>query len=280
MTEMARDDAAKIVRDFVAERLDGELDALQDFDISTLADDAKYGRQGQNDFDADDCLLTRAVCVLAWSDVFPGLDMLSIGSKRAYRGDTMNTFHTMFGRDMEEWPGHYRGIEKFHPDDEMRNLAGSFLHVVTTIGNYVVLPNRPNRNRETLNTYRGCHPEWHDYFDEFMAALEKVLADAPGQDGVLRDLVRERNGDAFGAYFGAAGFRKLAERLFLGDYLGEDGHALILYSRETGKVMHHWMEPRPPDEEYMRGARWYVRNAVRIIRSRAERIVNALRSKI
>lgn len=48
----------------------------------------------------------------------------------------------------------------------------------------------------------------------------------------------------------------------------------------TGKVMFHWMKPRPSEEEYLKGAQWYARNAIQIIRARAERIVNVLAEKL
>jgi len=276
----ANEDARQLVRDFVKERLNGELDRLKDFNFATLEDDVKYGQQEGLDFDADDCLLARAIYVLVWSDVFPCMNMQSVGKGRAYRGDTMNTFHTMFGREIPEQPGCFCGLENFHPDENMRHLARRFHALVPTIGNYVVLPNYADKNGKTLNTYRGCHLLWRDYFDQFMVALEAVLANGPRQDAELRTLVWERNRFAFEKYARAEGFRRLAERLFLNEYIKESGHAFTFNTCVTGKVMYHWMKPRPSDEEYLKGAQWYARNAIQIIHARAERIVNVLQEKL
>ena len=276
----AHEDARQLVRDFVGERLEGKLDRLKDFNFASLENDVKYGQQKGIDFDADDCLLARAIYVLVWGDVFPCMNMLSVGSGRAYRGDTMNTFHTMFGREIPEQPGYYRGLESFHPDEKMRSLARQFHKLVPTIGNYIVLPNRKGRNGETINKYRGCHDLWHDYFDQFLVALENVLTDAPQQDAELRTLVKKCNDFAFCRYRGAEGFRQMAERLMLDGYLGENGHAFIFNTVMTGKVQYHWMELRPSDEEYLKGAQWYARNAIQIIHSRAERIIDSLTDKI
>ena len=277
---VAHEDARELVRSFVAERLDGELDRLKDFDLSTLEDDKKYGQQSGHNFDADDCLLARAIYVLVWGDVFPYLNMLSVGSGQAYRGDTMNTFNTMFGREMPERPSCYWGLESFHPDENMRVLARRFHNLVPTIGNYVVLPNYADRNGKTLNTYRGCHLQWRDFFDQFMVALEAVLTDAPRQDTKLRTLVRVQNDFAFEKYESSEGFHKLAERLFLDEYIEENGHAFLFNTCMTDKVMYYWMNPRPSDEEYLKGAQWYARNAIQIIHARAERIVNVLYEKV
>jgi len=276
----AREDARELVRDFVEERLDGQLDRLRDFNLSTLADDEKYGQERGQGFDADDCLLARAIYVLVWGDVFPYLNMLSVGPGRAYRGDTMNTFNTVFGREMQERPGCYWGLESFHPDEKTRVLARDFHELVPTIGNYVVLPNYADGNGKTLNTYRGCHSQWRDYFDQFMVALEAVLTNLPGQDARLHALVRDWNDYAFEKYADSDGFRTLVNQLFLDDYLDEGGHAFAFNAVMTGKVMFHWMKPRPSDEEYLQGAQWYVRNAIRIIHARAERIVNVLYERI
>lgn len=280
MLAYAHEDARELVRDFIAERLDGDLDKLKDFNLSSLENDIKYGQQDGGTFDADDCILSRAIYVLIWGDVFPYLNMLSVGHGRPYRGDTMNTFNTMFGREIPEQPGCYYGLENFHPDEKMRVLARKFHELVPTIGNYVVLPNYADENRKTINTYRGCHFRWRDYFDQFMTALESVLADAPGQDAGLRELVREQNAHAFSDFSDPDGFQHLTERLFLDAYLGEDGHAVAFNTAMTGKVMYHWMKPRPSDEEYLKSAQWYARNAIQIIRTRAERIVNVLAEKL
>ena len=273
------EDARQLVCDFVKERLNGELDRLKDFNFSALENDVKYGQQEGLGFDADDCLLARAIYVLLWGNVFPCMNMLSVGKGRAYRGDTMNTFHTMFGRELPERPGFFCGLENFNPDENMRKLSRKFYALVPTIGNFVVLPNYADRNGNTLNTYRGSHLLWHDYFDQFLAALEAVLADAPEQDAELRALVWERNDFAFEEYASFEGFRRLVERLFLNEYTEESGHAFIFNTCMTGKVMYHWMRPRPSDDEYMKGAQWYARNAIQIIHARAERIVNVLYEK-
>ena len=280
MLAYAHEDARELVRDFIAEHLDGDLDRLKDFNLSTLDGDKKYGQQEGNSFDADDCILARAIYVLVWGDVFPYLNMLSIGSGRAYRGDTMNTFNTMFGREIPEQPGCYYGLENFHPDERTRSLARKFHELVPTIGNYVVLPNYADGNRKTINTYRGCHFRWRDYFDQFMMALEAVLTNASEQDAALRTLIIDKNDYAFEKYMGTEGFHALAERLFLDGYIEENGHSFAFNTVMTGKVMYHWMKPRPSDEEYLQGAQWYARNAIQIIRARAERIVNVLAEKL
>ena len=280
MLALAREEARKLVRDFVKERLHGDLSRLRDFNFITLKNDVKYGQDKGQYFDADDCLLSRAIYVLVWGDVFPCMSMPSIGNGRAYRGDTMNTFHTMFGRETSGQPGYYLGLESFHPDDETRCLARAFHEVVPTIGNCIVLPNHADRNGKTLNTYRGSHFKWRDYFGQFLAALKDVLLDAPQQDAGLHALVKEHNHHAFGKYTGLDGFHNLAKQFFLDAYLDENGHDLTINSVISGKIIYHWMKPRPSDDEYLKEARSYARNAMRIIHSRSQRIVDALAKEL
>ena len=42
----------------------------------------------------------------------------------------------------------------------------------------------------SINQYRGCHAEWHDYEDRFLAALYKVLTEKSDHEEDLQDFVQ------------------------------------------------------------------------------------------
>lgn len=63
----------------------------------------------------------------------------------------MNTFNTMFGKEVENQPGFFRGAEKYHPSDEFREKVRQFDKLCRNIGNYVVLPN-----------YFACRTNWSE----------------------------------------------------------------------------------------------------------------------
>ncbi len=117
--------AIDLVLKFVDEELQGNLDALADFDLATLEGHPLYGAPDRT-FDTDDCHLVRALFEVLYADALPGLALPTLGTGRAYRGDTLNTFHTLFGRPIPEQPGRFAGLERHHPSDDLRARAAAF----------------------------------------------------------------------------------------------------------------------------------------------------------
>ena len=111
--------ARQLLQDFIREKLNGTLENIRTFDIKTLRGDDKFGCPGRY-FDCDDTEIMRAIYVVLWGDALPDLSMDTLGNTGKYRGDTMNSFHTMFGREIPERPGFYAGLEKYHPSEELR----------------------------------------------------------------------------------------------------------------------------------------------------------------
>ena len=272
----AHEDARELVQDFVAERLGGDLGKLKDFNLSSLENDEKYGQLPGNDFDADDCQLSRAIYVIVWGDKMPYLNMLSIGRGRSYRGDTMNTFNTVFGKEIEGNLGHFGGIEAYNPDEELRSRVRQFSRLCPTIGNYILLPNNSIKGIGTINTFRGCHEKWHDFFDQYLIGLERVLCNQQGQDETLRKFVKERNSLLFSRYSGREGFAHYVRDFYLEDYIRPDGHAADLFGNGEGDVLFHWRKPKLGNEEYCRRASNYLDKAIAVIDRRADKMIKAI----
>ena len=275
-------DAQTLLRAFVREKLSGDLRNFKEFDFETLKDDDLFGCIDREKFDGDDTYIIRAVYVLLFGKAFPDMtDWREIGPGKGYRGDTIHTFHTAFGRANPDKPGHFYGIDRFAPvDDALYERIRRFRKRVCTLGNYVVLPNSAVKVDDrfvTLNTYRGTN-RWRDYFDRFMSALEPCLSTGSDADKTLYRLVHERNESAFAAYKGRGGFARLAENLLLDDYLDAEGHAGDLFADADGKVRFHWEKPQPPREVYLRDAVNYLDRAERIISRRADRMIEMLKA--
>ena len=207
MTEQA----VQLVKEFVNEELSGDWQKFINFDFNLLHDSGKFGCPERN-FDCDDTNIMRAIYVVLWQDKLPNLAMDNIGYRKQYRGDTVNTFHTMFGRAIEGRPGFFAGLEKYSPPDEMREKVRHFGKLCSNIGNYVVLPNFYAR-QTTLNCYRGTN-DWHDFFDRFLMELYKVLTGTDGADDTLQDLVKA-NDFCFQKFQGRAGFAEFIQTLLL-----------------------------------------------------------------
>ena len=143
----------------------------------------------------------------------------------------------------------------------------------------MVLPNSAVKGEKsfiTLNTYRGTN-HWHDYFDQFLLALEPCLVNGDKSDKTLYKLVHERNHYAFDNYKSQDGFTRLVKNLLLDDYLDADGHARNLFADVNGKVRFHWEKPQPPRELYLQGVTKYLDHAEKIIFNRADRMIEMLK---
>lgn len=181
-----------IVRDFIEEVLDGDIEKLRDFcfeDLITYEDNiSDYIGSIE---DPDMYIITRAIYIILWGDIY-NLSFSKMGSwnwmnEYAFRGDTMNSFNTVFGRmNIEEgkdfaWRAKLYGAHKY---PELWEKIKEFYKLYHSIGNFIVIPNR-GRIRNGINGARAGYSSKYtcesmrDYFDWFLIALyeyqQKVL---------------------------------------------------------------------------------------------------------
>lgn len=265
-----KDTAVRSVRDFIDEMLEGDVDNLASFNFKTLKNSEKFGCPHRN-FDCDDTNIMRALYVVLWDDLFPGLSMNNFGYRRQYRGDTMNTFHTMFGREIPGKCGFFAGLEKYSPSDELREKVRDFSNFCSSVGNYVVLPNYYAQGT-TLNCYRGTN-KWHDFFDRFLMELYKVLTGSGEQDKTLQELVTI-NDFGFKKFRSHEAFRAFINGLLLQDYVSEDGRPVQIFA-----MNYHWKNEKDPDQ-YFRDAELYLKQTEKIIRKRSAMICELLKTKL
>lgn len=261
-------EAIGLVQKFVAEELRGNLDDLADFDLATLEGHALYGAPGRT-IDTDDCNLVRALFDVLYADALPGLSLAALGTGRAYRGDTLNTFHTLFGRPIPGQPGRFAGLERYHPTDDLRARAAAFHRTYHTLGNLAPLPNR-SLGRNTFNTYRGTHPAWRDAFPAFLQNLSLALLADSAADPTLCELV-ELNAEAFREFRAPDGLARFAQRLDLDDYLDPSSGLPIPHYAPNAHFL------RQGDEAYLASADRYLAVAPLLIQRRAARMIVRLR---
>jgi len=266
------DEAKKLLLQFTAEELDGDWEKLKDFDFLELKHSKVYGCPGRG-FDCDDTNLARAIYALVWGGTFKDLTSHNQGRGMPYRGDTMNSFHTMFGRELKDSPGLFAGFEKYAPDDAFRERVKTFHRRYHSIGNFVVLPNLPVDNGDTINLYRGTHPAWRDYFDRFLIHLDRCFCDSPEQDPGLRQLVK-KNDFFFQPFRGSGKLHRLAEICLWEDYLGDDGSPTQIF-----EFYFHWKKSDNHDA-YFKAAKLYLEESLRIIDRRTARMIATLKLRL
>lgn len=93
--------------------------------------------------------LTRAICFILWGEIFPDLTASDIGTGQKYRGDTLNTFNTVFGSYFPEQHSCV-GIERSNASESLRVLANKFHAAYHSIGNFILLPNIAETDKSGL----------------------------------------------------------------------------------------------------------------------------------
>lgn len=260
----------KLLR-FVNKYLDGNIDNIVSFPLSKLYHDKEFGCPSDRRFDFDDTELMRCIYVLIFSDIWPGLSLDTLANY-SYRGDTMNTYNTLFGRP--EYGGCiHPGLEKFSPSPELSAKVADFrLEKYNRIGNMVVFPNIW-LNGTTINRYRGCHPRWRDFFDRFLVAFKDVLVGSKESDKGLINLVRA-NSEYLSPFISEDGFNKMTKGLFLEDYLDAAGNPVI-----RSKGFYFWNRSLNPID-YCQEAHRYIDFSNRVIENRSKRMLDALKSNL
>lgn len=258
-------DCIYIIKRFVDEKLNGNIEALQTFDLNNLKFDKVYGKAaGAPMFDPDDTIIARAIYNVVFQNAWKNLSMENCGEGKL-RGDTMNSFATLFSYTWDD-----KFTPRWNPNEELSLKRLEFNKTCFTIGNMMVLPDR-RIGKWSINKYRGCHDEWHDYMDRSLEGLRKVLLNLPNKDEDLADLV-ELNKDDFNPYFGEEGWHKFIINNMLEDYVDEHFLPVI-----KSKGYTYWRIIYTNRERYFKECNRYIDDSTNIIMSRGKRIIEKLK---
>ena len=155
-----------IVKSFVSDALNGDVSMLKDENITLLinriSDRKKRNLYFGSIADPDMYYITQAIYILIWGHVFD-LTFEKLGSwgrvKHPFRGDTMNSFNSVFGKE-------YLIAKRYNVNKNLLKNIEEYLSLYHSIGNFIVIPNKLNLNRQRANYYT-----LQDYFDSFLGAL-------------------------------------------------------------------------------------------------------------
>ena len=262
--------AKSLINNFVEERLQGKLNELVSFDFAQLRGDKKYGVCGGNSFDCDNTKLSKAIYLLVFEDVWNDLSFVSL-EKGEYRGDTINSFNTTFGK--ANVTGGFAGLNRFNPDENLQQRVLKFYSLYHTIGNFMVLPNACV-NGYTLNTFRGSYHQWRDYVDKFVGALHLLLTSPQSANNEEFHQLITANIKDFEPYYHQEGFELLMDKLLLNDCIDQDGMPKQLFD-----VVYHW-DKRLTRDKYLRHVNQYLDFCESFIEKRGAKMVEILASKL
>jgi hypothetical protein len=264
------DKAKYLINDFVEERLQGDLSKLACFDFAQLRGDRKYGSCSGNLFDCDNTNIANAIYLLVFDGVWIDISQETL-ENGLYRGDTINTFNTIFGKPIAV--GGFAGLSRFEPSEELQQRVWKFHSQYHTIGNCMVLPNA-RVGKYSLNTFRGTYPHWRDYIDKFVEALHQQLTESQNCDNETFCQLMAANAKDFEPYRSQAGFELLMGKLLLDDCINNNGKPKQLFDS-----VYHWDKSLARDI-YLKHIDQYLDFSESFIEKRGARVVEILATKL
>lgn len=154
------------LKKFIAERLDGDIKNLKDFDFYTLKEDTDFGDRRVSVVGLES-MIVKSILTLAFADTYPDFTYESM-DKHKYKADTINITNTIFGINFEDY---YKALETYDAPSELHARVVRFGKKVHTIGNIMVLPFGLHQMRDTKPLGRG-------YCDVFLTEFYKMMTGA------------------------------------------------------------------------------------------------------
>ncbi|HBI94446.1 MAG TPA: hypothetical protein DDY58_19570 [Terrisporobacter glycolicus] len=276
-----------LINDFINNTLNGEIERLKTYYFDDLKGNLKYSYPKCENisgwiFDCDDTVLARAIYCVIWGYIFE-LKVDNIGpwnkktGKKIYRGDTMNSFNTLFGNSNS---GIFAYRARFYGLDEdiaiWQNII-RFRYKYHTIGNFIVIPNKGN-----INGVRGR--KLKDYFDLFLLDIYEYK-----KNNVCK-LKEQFDKNSFYKDFS---MNSIKEIFFLEDYFkGEIPKEFINTSKDARYKITRSKEERIKrekskgkidyflEEEYKKLVHSYLAKSEQVIDNRADKIIKILKDEL
>lgn len=263
--ELDRHNCKKLLTEFINDHLAGDIEKLHHFNFTQLINCKKYGAS-KHGFDSDNAKLANTIYYLIWEKKLPELELKEIGTGKKYRGDTLNTFNTLF-----------KGIDKFCPDKEFLSNVKEFKSKYVSIGNFMLMPNvsiLAGKATRTINTYRGTN-SWRDYFDRFLWELNVFYSTNGECDKSLSDLIESNR-----FYFNEINtIERFINVNCLGSYLDTSGKIKVFFD----PYLYHWKYKKITDEVkdfYFQFSKKYMKEASKIIDNRSTIMVSHLKDAL
>jgi len=249
--------ALNMVKDFIKERLGGDINLLRDFDLRTLSSDDKYG--------ADNMLsrmkIVRAIMSLAFADCWPNLNYDSIEHYKYNSGYINYTSDIFGGSILDEY---FKGMDKYHPSREQHLRAVKVNHMMDTIGNLMVTP-----HKAPIGSYGSAYR----YADKYLQAMYDVFTEKKTASKNLKNAFWQ-NCKMMKDYQGEVGYYKFIRNMMLEDYVDGNGLPMEIFDN-----VRCWQNDLGRDD-YFRAVEKFCTFCDVAIPKRGERIIEKLKTII
>lgn len=204
--------ALRVVRRFVDEYLDGDINKLAHTDLYAFKADTDDDTEltGEN--------VIHSVMALVFSDSWPGLTVQNI-EQYNFCCSMMNEDIRLTGSNIADQ--YMMGLQKFCPSKELNERAIRTNHLLQTIGNFWVLPNNRN-DKDTLSNYKDTTPHYRGYMDKYLKAIYAAITGHGKVDTRMKGILY-KNRKLMNGYQGLEGFNLFVHNMMLDDYVDEQG---------------------------------------------------------
>jgi len=251
--------ALRTLRNFIDEKLDGNIDNLATFDLSSIVKDEKYGGQMMAR-----TYIAWSIMSLAFGDVWPELSVDTFKGYR-YTIDTICQTNYPLGCNMTTY---FKGMETFSPSDELVKRAFDCYHLCHTVGNLVIWPGKVYEKVNMAMHHSSYH--FHGYMDQFLIAFREALLNQGPHDYTMGGLLK-KNRLAMAKYQRERGFTRLMHALMLDPFIDENGRPKHIF---TGL----WCHRKDLDRDsYLAAVDQFITFASSFIPTRAALIIDRLK---
>lgn len=211
--------ALELVKDFIKDKLDGDVMRLISFNFLELRDDSKYGDCRGFAFTPERTNIMKAIMTVAFKTPWQNINQYGF-DKYEYEITMLNPFAMLLGLPLEERK--FKALYNYRPSAELLDRAWSFYQQCHTIGNYVP-------SVAGLFSVRNDLRKNQRYTDAFLRHLYLAFCKDKKADKSLMARVhnlRKKLGD----YQGAEGFAEICNGLLLSAYLDDGGKPKSLFA--------------------------------------------------
>jgi hypothetical protein len=216
--------ALRLLSEFIAEKLDGNIENLVDYDFGQLREDRKYGDCKGYAFSIDKTIIVKSIMALVFADAWKGLSVDAINNY-VYDIDEIQKTLYLLGSDI--LGEYFMSLNKFHPSDELNHRCFDTARLTRTIGNYFVFPSKISFKAYRIDSKR------RGYMDKFLDALYKCMTQQKKVDADIKGLLF-KNRKLMTDYQGENAFSLLTDNLLLSDFVDENGQPRSIFKGVYG----------------------------------------------
>lgn len=258
-------DEKQLVRDFIAEKLHGNIDNIIDFQFSSLRYDKKYGHKAGPD-SWYNYAVVRAIFSLVFDGMWPDLCVETLDDY-TYHIAPIIRYQRLFGSLIDN--RYFMGLDKYRNvvTDELVIKAKITANLCDTIGNLLVWPNK--------SCMFQIYDDWkmRGYFDRMLQAIYASLTG----DGIEIDDVKAaiyENRELLRKFRGHDGFENFVRHQLLNEFVDERFKPILLFKGISNAAKD--FNPKELPEAIIE----YYDFCRRFIPQRSSKIIEILKQKI